>query len=168
MTVTHIVAVSENNVIGKDLKLPWHLPNDMKLFKNKTWGLPVVMGRKTFASLGMKALKGRLNIVVTRQDGLEAEDVEVVNSIEAALALCARENYKEVMIIGGGEMYVQTLAIASKLYITRVATTLEGDTFYPTLSENEWTLEFVEHFEKDERHAFDYRFETWVRHKDIV
>ncbi len=163
MVITHIVAVSTNNIIGKDFALLWTLPNDMKHFKNKTWALPVVMGRKTFYSLGNTPLNGRLNIVITRQKDFTAEGIGVVSDIEAAIELCQKENYKEVMIIGGGEIYKQTLPITNKIYLTRVHTTIEGDTSYPELDPTEWQLEFEENFNADAKHAFGYSFQTWKR-----
>ena len=163
MVITHIVAVSINNIIGKDFALLWTLPNDMKHFKNKTWALPVVMGRKTFYSLGNTPLNGRLNIVITRQKDFTAEGIGVVSDIEAAIELCQKEDYKEVMIIGGGEIYKQTLPITNKIYLTRVHTTIEGDTSYPELDPTEWQLEFEENFSADAKHAFGYSFQTWKR-----
>ena len=163
MTITHIVAASTNNVIGKDNQLLWTLPNDMKHFKNKTWALPVVMGRKTFISLNSKPLNGRVNIVITRQQDFKAEGITVVQDIDAAIAYCKHEDYNEVMIIGGGEIYKQTLPITNKIYLTRVHTIVEGDTSYPELNLNEWYLEFEENFDADAKHAFGYSFQTWKR-----
>lgn len=163
MIVSHIVAASTNNIIGKDFALLWTLPNDMKHFKNKTWALPVVMGRKTFYSLGNTPLNGRLNIVITRQQDYTAEGIVVVPDIKAAIALCKKEDYNEVMIIGGGEIYNQTLPITNKVYLTRVHTTIEGDTSYPELPPNEWHLEFEENFNPDAKHAYGYSFQTWGR-----
>ncbi len=163
MIVSHIVAASTNNIIGKDFALLWTLPNDMKHFKNKTWALPVVMGRKTFYSLGNTPLNGRLNIVITRQQDYTAEGIVVVPDIDAAIALCKKEDYNEVMIIGGGEIYNQTLPITNKVYLTRVHTTIEGDTSYPELPPNEWHLEFEENFNPDAKHAYGYSFQTWQR-----
>jgi dihydrofolate reductase len=163
MTLTHIVAASTNNVIGKDYQLLWTLPNDMKHFKNKTWALPVVMGRKTFFSLGSKPLNGRLNVVITNQKDFVAEGVKVVQDIDAAIAYCKQEDYKEIMIIGGGQIYKQTLPIANKIYLTRVHTIVEGDTYYPELNPDEWYLEFEENFDADAKHAFGYSFQTWKR-----
>ena len=163
MTITHIVAASTNNVIGKDFALLWTLPNDMRHFKNKTWALPVVMGRKTFFSLGNTPLNGRKNIVVTRQTGLEATGITVVNDINAAIALCKQEDYNEMMVIGGGEIYKQTLPIANKIYLTRVHTIVEGDTSYPELNPNEWEMKFEENFASDAKHDYAYSFQTWER-----
>ena len=163
MTITHIVAASTNNVIGKDFALLWTLPNDMRHFKNKTWALPVVMGRKTFFSLGNTPLNGRLNIVITRQKDFEAKGITVVGDIDTAIALCKQEDYNEMMIIGGGEIYKQTLPIANRIYLTRVHTIVEGDTSYPELPLDEWNLAFEENFEADAKHAHAYSFQTWER-----
>jgi len=163
MIITQIVAASTNNVIGKNYQLLWNLPNDMKHFKNKTWALPVVMGRKTFFSLDSKPLNGRLNVVITNQDDFIAEGVKVVRDIDAAITFCKQEQYNEIMIIGGGQIYKQTLPITNKIYLTRVHTLVEGDTSYPELSLNEWELAFEENFEADSKHAFAYSFQTWKR-----
>ena len=109
MTISLVVAASENNVIGKNNQLLWHLPKDMKFFKNVTWAMPVVMGRKTFESMGSKPLSGRKNIVITRKPGWNAEGVSVVSSVDAAAALAEGMNYKEIFIIGGGEIYLIAL-----------------------------------------------------------
>ena len=163
MIITQIVAASTNNVIGKNYQLLWNLPNDMKHFKNKTWAMPVVMGRKTFYSLESKPLNGRLNVVISHQPDFVAEGVTVVPDIDAAIAFCKQEQFNEIMIIGGGQIYQQTLPIANKIYLTRVHTVVEGDTSYPELNLNEWHLEFEEHFAADSKHAFAYSFQTWKR-----
>jgi dihydrofolate reductase len=160
VTINIVVAASENNVIGKNNRLLWNLPNDMKFFKNTTWAMPVIMGRKTFDSLG-KALTGRTNIVVTTKTGFTAPDAIVVNNLEAALEAARATDALEAYIIGGGEIYRQTLPVCDRVYLTRVHTTLEGDTFFPELSPAEWTLHSVLHFPADEKHAFPYSFEVW-------
>jgi len=163
MTITQIVAASTNQVIGKHGKLLWSLPNDILFFKNKTWGLPIVMGRKTFNSLGSKPLKGRQNIVITRQPNYNAKGIIIQPSLEAAIAYCEQEDFKEIMIIGGGEIYKESLPITNKVYLTRVHAEFEGDTYYPLLSPDEWTLSFEENFEPDAKHAQAYSFQTWTR-----
>src|SRR5688500_2638885 len=102
--ISFLLAASENNVIGKDNKLPWHLPSDLKYFKNLTWGMPVVMGRKTFESFG-KPLSGRRNIVISRNNEWKAEGVEIANSIEKAVASAQQSAVNEIFIIGGGEIF---------------------------------------------------------------
>lgn len=137
MPISLIAALSENNVIGKDNKLPWHLPEDLKYFKMKTLGKPVIMGRKTLASMNYKPLKERKNIVLTRSDDFTIEGCFIVHSIDEAL-LEAKENEEEVMVIGGSEIFKLFLPMATRLYLTRVHQTLEGDSFFPTISWSEW------------------------------
>ena len=163
MQIIQIVAASTNNAIGKEYKLLWHLPNDMKWFKNKTWALPVVMGRKTFKSMHNKPMDGRLNIVITKQQNFEAPGATVVNSIEAAIEFCKQQAYNEVMIIGGGEIYKQSLPLTTKIYLTRVDTIVEGDTYYPELDTTEWQLSFEDKQPADAKHAYAYNFQTWIR-----
>jgi dihydrofolate reductase len=163
MQIIQIVAVSNNNVIGKDYGLLWSLPNDMRWFKNKTWALPVIMGRKTFKSLGHKPMNGRLNVVITRQADFKAEGATVVANIEDAIAFCKAQNYKEIMIIGGGEIYKQSLPFTDKIYLTRVDATVEGDTHYPELDSNQWQLAFEDKHPADAKHAYAYNFQTWIR-----
>src|SRR5918993_5934110 len=114
MVISFLLAASENNVIGKDNKLPWHLPNDLKYFKNLTWGMPVVMGRKTFESFG-KPLGGRRNIVITRNTDWKVEGVEVANSIEKAVETAKEGAVKEIFIIGGGEVFKTFLPNAHRI-----------------------------------------------------
>ncbi|UEG51221.1 dihydrofolate reductase [Ferruginibacter lapsinanis] len=162
MTISFVVAASENNAIGKDNQLLWHLPNDMRFFKNTTWGSVVIMGRKSFESMG-KALKGRINIVITRQDNWQAEDTIVAKDLQDALKKAEATNCKEIFIIGGGEIYKQSLGIADKIYLTRVHTRIDGDTFFPELDQAQWELVSKEDFKKDEKHLYDYSFQILVR-----
>ena len=143
-----IAAVSENGVIGHDGDMPWRLPQDLKWFRKNTMGKPVIMGRKTWASIG-KALPGRANIIITRSEdfALSQElgaDVYVVHSLEAGLEraqICARESgASEICIIGGGEIYRQTLDRAQRLYMTRVMASLDGDTVFPPIDSQNWTI----------------------------
>ena len=114
MKITLVVAASQNNAIGKDNQLLWHLPKDMRFFKNTTWGMPILMGRKTFESLGSKLLPGRLNIILTQQKNLVLEGAVVVNSIQEAIKVAAEQDYKELMVIGGGQVYQEALPLAQK------------------------------------------------------
>ncbi|HMX37989.1 MAG TPA: dihydrofolate reductase, partial [Ferruginibacter sp.] len=134
-----IVAAAENNAIGKNNQLLWHLPNDLKFFKNTTWGMPVIMGRKTFESVN-KPLPGRFNIVITRQPGWKAEGVVVASDLNDALRKAEETNCNEIFIIGGGEIYNQAFPMAGKIYLTRVHAELEGDTFFPALDPRQWQL----------------------------
>ncbi|ULQ56856.1 dihydrofolate reductase [Flavihumibacter rivuli] len=162
MIISIVVAVSENQVIGKDNQLLWHLPNDMKFFKNTTWAMPVIMGRKTFESLG-KPLNGRTNIVITSNADYRPEGVFVVNSLEAALEVAAKTDALEAFVIGGGEIYRQFLPLTHKVYLTRVHTAIDGDTFFPELPEAEWVLHSRLDFPADQKHAHAYSFLVYDR-----
>ncbi|MFT5419816.1 MAG: dihydrofolate reductase [Candidatus Endobugula sp.] len=141
MTLSIIVAMANNRAIGKDNQLLWHLPEDLKYFKRITMGKPIVMGRKTFESIG-RPLPGRLNIVITRQTDWTHEGVKVVHSIDDALRLAEAQSLidgkDEVMVIGGAEIYKTALAQADRIYLTRVDTEIEGDAFFPEVDEKQW------------------------------
>jgi len=158
--ISLIVAAAENNAIGKNNQLLWHLPNDLKFFKNTTWGMPVIMGRKTFESVN-KPLPGRFNIVITRQADWKADGVIVASDLQDALKKAAETNCKEFFIIGGGEIYKQAFQLADKIYLTRVHTEIEGDTFFPVIDESKWQQDSIQEFTADEKHAFAYSFQTW-------
>ena len=157
-----IVAASSNNAIGKNNQLLWHLPNDLKFFKNTTWGFPVIMGRKTFEAVN-KPLPGRTNIVITRKQDWEAIGVKRASDLAGAVEIAAQTNAKQLFIIGGGEIYAQALPMADTIYLTRVHTIMEGDTFFPALDESQWELFSNDDFSADEKHAFDYSFQLWKR-----
>lgn len=161
MTKSLVVAASENNAIGKNNQLLWHLPNDLKFFKNTTWGMPVIMGRKTFESVN-KPLPGRFNIVITRQQDWQADGVIVAADLDDALQKAAETNCKEAFIIGGGEIFKQSMDIADKIYLTRVHANIEGDTFFPAIDESKWQLNSNQDFPADEKHAFAYSFQIWI------
>lgn len=165
MLISLIVAASENNAIGNNNQLLWHLPNDMKFFKNTTWGMPVIMGRKTYLSMAAEPLPGRYNIVITRQadHGIHRDDVWVVSSVEEALAKAAETDCKEAFIAGGGQIYRLFLSLAHKIYMTRVHALLEGDTFFPPINEQQWKKVYNLDFPADDRHAYAYSFQTWIR-----
>ena len=165
MIISFVVAASENNVIGKDNRLPWRLPNDLKFFKNTTWGMPVIMGRKTFESFG-KILAGRTNIVITRRDGWNEAGVIAVKSLEEALHAAEATDAKEAFIIGGGEIYRQSFDRADKIYITRVHAQLEGDAFFPEINEAQWQLFSNLDCPADDKHAYPYSFQLWKRKID--
>lgn len=162
MTISLIVAAASNNAIGKDGKMPWHLPNDMKHFKNITWGMPVVMGRKTFESLG-KPLPGRKNIVISRQPAWKAEGVVVVKNMEDALFVAKQSDANEVMVIGGGEIYRAMMDKARRIYLTRVEAEPEADTFFPSIDPAQWYLVNQKNHEADEKNAFNHSFQVWER-----
>jgi dihydrofolate reductase len=161
MTISLVVAAATNNVIGKDNQLLWKLPNDMRFFKNVTWGMPVIMGRKTFESLA-EPLKGRKNIVLSRQ-AAEAEGAVLVKSLDDALFLARQMDVKEVMVVGGGEIYIQAMEKARRIYMTRVDAEPEGDTYFPAIDPKKWRLVRQEDHEADEKHAYNYSFQVWDR-----
>lgn len=134
-----LVAMAKNRVIGRNNKLPWHLPADLKHFKFLTMGQTIVMGRKTYESIG-KPLPGRTNIIITRQTGYEVPGAIVVNSIDDALLTCkeTRSINAENFIIGGEELYRQTLKICQRIYITEIQRDFEGDAYFPAFDPNEW------------------------------
>jgi len=162
MMLSQVVAAAENNAIGKNNELLWRLPNDSKFFKNTTWGMPVIMGRKTFDSLG-KPLAGRTNIIITRQKDWQPEGAFVVHDIKEAMAVAAKTDAKEAFIIGGGEIYRQTLPITQRVYLTRVHATIDGDAFFPEMNKADWELLSQLDFTADEKHAYDYSFQVWQR-----
>ena len=162
MTISLVVAASENNAIGKNNQLIWHLPNDLKFFKNTTWGFPVIMGRKSFESVN-KPLPGRTNIVITTNLDWKVETVIVVKNLKDAIQKAAETNSKQIFIIGGGEIYKQSMDIADSIYITRVHADLEGDTFFPEIDKSKWKLTSNQDFEADEKHAYSYSFQIWEK-----
>lgn len=161
-TLSHLVAASENNVIGVDNGLPWKLSNDFKYFKNKTWSMPIIMGRHTFESM-KKDLPGRINIVLTRKKDWYPKNIFVVETIEEAILKAKECDTKEIFIIGGGEIFRQTLPLINRVYLTRVHAVIEGDTSYPELNKNEWELVKSNSFPADEKNNYPYTFEVWER-----
>lgn len=168
MILSAIVAMSENNAIGVDNDLPWRLPDDLKFFKRTTIGSPVLMGRKTFESLG-SPLKGRLNIVLSRSKELQLpEGVLLYDDLKDAIARLEEEGTEEGFIIGGGKIYEQSLPLLDRLYITRVHTELENaDTFFPHVDHAHWKLSWKEEHATDEKHAHAFTFQKWDRIRQI-
>jgi dihydrofolate reductase len=162
MTISFIVAASENNVIGKNNKLPWHLPTDMKYFKNVTWGMPVIMGRKSFEALG-KPLRGRTNFVISRNKNWNADGVQVVHSIDQGITLASQTDSKEIFIIGGGEIFHAAMPSADRIYRTLVHENFEGDAFFPEIPEEEWELVSNRECGPDEKNAYALSFQVWER-----
>ncbi|WP_045406134.1 type 3 dihydrofolate reductase [Vibrio jasicida] len=154
MIISMIAAMADNRIIGKDNQMPWHLPADFAWFKRCTMGKPVVMGRKTYESIG-RPLPGRLNIVISRDTSLSIEGVTTVTSIEQALEVAG--DSEEVMIIGGGAIYAACLAIANKLYVTHIEAEIEGDTQFPDWG-NEFKETYTEAYQADEKNAYNMRF----------
>jgi dihydrofolate reductase len=162
MILSLLLAADENNVIGKDNRLPWHLPNDLKYFKNLTWGMPILMGRKTFESIG-KPLPGRKNIVITRSQDWQKDGVEVVHSTEEAVAIAQESDIKEIFIIGGAEIFNSILPQANRVYLTRIHHQFEGDVFFPELNKNEWQLKNQKFCAADDKNAYPHAFQVWER-----
>ncbi|MFD2871107.1 dihydrofolate reductase [Mucilaginibacter ximonensis] len=159
MTISIVVAISENHAIGKDNQLLWHLPKDLKHFKEITTGGTVIMGRKTYDSVG-KPLPNRRNIIITRQQ-IEIAGCEVANSLQAALDLC--RDHKEVFIVGGAEIYKQAMPLTDRIYLTIVHENFEGDTYFPEIKPDTWKeTERTDH-EADEKNAFPFSFITLER-----
>jgi len=160
-TITFIVAVAENGVIGRNVDLPWHLRTDLKRFKTLTWGKPMIMGRKTWISIG-KALPGRETIVVTRDPDFTAEGAHVVHSVEAAMeraqAFAVELNADEITVVGGGDIFRQLMPVADRIHLTLVHAEPEGDAFFPLPDDTEWIEESRAHHEPGEGddHAFDF------------
>ena len=161
MRVSLIVAVSENGVIGKDNDLIWHLPKDMKFFKDTTKGHHVIMGRKNFESIPHKfrPLPNRTNVIVTRQSGYIAEDCIVVNSVEESIEVAKKNGDTEPFIIGGGQIYKVALEnnLIERIYLTRIHHAFEGDTFFQNLSED-WKVIARDDCKADEKNKYDYSF----------
>ena len=161
MSITMIWAMDEQRLIGKDNGMPWHLPNDMKFFRENTKGKTVVMGRKTYDSLN-GALPKRRNLVLTRNPEWCTDDAEVISDITSVLELAQDE---EVMIIGGAQIYNLFMPYADKLLVTRIAETFEGDEHFPEYDERVWELEWEEPGIVDEKNEYDHLFQSFVRKK---
>lgn len=158
--ITLIAAAAENNALGKDNQLVWHLPDDFKRFKQITSGHYIIMGRKTFESFP-KPLPNRTHVIITRQKNYTVDDCIVVNSIEEAIKVCPKN--EEVFIIGGADIYNQSIDFAEKIELTRVHANFEADAFFPEINLNNWKLTFEEKHTQDEKHNFDFTFQTFVK-----
>ncbi|MGR5303924.1 type 3 dihydrofolate reductase [Vibrio mediterranei] len=154
MIISMIAAMADNRVIGKDNQMPWHLPADFIWFKKCTMGKPVIMGRKTYESIG-RPLPGRQNIVVSRNSELRIDGVETVTSLEQALSLV--NDVEEAMIIGGGSFYEHCMPMANKLYLTYIDANVDGDTQFPDWGED-WKQVHSEQYQADEKNAYDMQF----------
>jgi len=166
-----IVATADNNVIGKDNTMPWHLPADLAYFKKVTLGKPIIMGRKTFESIG-RALPGRRNIIISRDEsykpqGKGADSVDTVTSVEQALALVdgsdGTEAVKEIMVIGGGAIYKHCLPKADRLYVTHIKANIDGDTHFPNYDDSSWNKVASEVKSSDEKNAYQLDFCVYDR-----
>lgn len=158
-----IAAKSDNNVIGKENDLVWHMPADLKFFMNKTKGHFVIMGRKTFESLG-KPLPGRPTIIITRNKDYQVEGCWVVDSIDKAFQVAEKENQQDVFILGGAQIYDKTINIADKMFITEIQSTFDGDAFFPSINEEIWKEVAREQHQPDEKNKHPYAF---VEYKNI-
>jgi dihydrofolate reductase len=161
--ISMIVAMAKNRAIGKDNQLLWHLPADLQYFKRITMGKPILMGRKTYQSIG-RPLPGRVNIVVSRDKTFAPEGVVVVRSIEQALK--AASEHDDVMIIGGSSFYEQMLPMTDMLYVTQVHQPFEADAFFPELNSQDWEKIAEEYNEPDEKNKLSYSFQTFKRVKN--
>jgi len=159
--ISLIAAVDRNLAIGRDNAMPWHLPDDFKYFKQQTMGKPVVMGRKTFESIGGRPLPGRRNYILSRQSNLQLPGVEVFH--EMASLLQALQAEEEVMIMGGEQIYRQFLPLAHRLYLTEVATEIDADAHFPSFDQTQWQEISRQPHPKDARHAFDFDFVQYQR-----
>ena len=160
MILSLIVAKSKNNVIGKNNQLPWHLPADLKHFKNITMGKPIIMGRKTFESIG-RPLPGRRNIIITRNKNYAVEGCDIFHSIDDALN--ALKDEVEVMIIGGATLYAQTIERASRLYLTEVDVDIAGDVFFSSPDSTKWQLVSEQKCPIDQKNQYAYCFQVWEK-----
>ncbi len=160
MTITLIAAAAENNALGKDNQMVWHLPDDFKRFKKLTTGHCIIMGRKTLESMN-GPLPNRTNIIITRQKDYTYEGCTIVHSLDEALKACPQD--EEVFVIGGGEIYKQAIDKADKIELTRVHTTVEADAYFPEIDTDKWQLTNEEYHPKDEKHKLDFTYRTWVR-----
>jgi len=157
MIISLIAAMAQNRVIGKQNQLPWHLPADLKHFKSITMDKPIVMGRKTFESIG-KALPGRQNIIITRDKNFQAENCTIVHSLDEAFEIT--KDQEEVMVIGGASIYEQALPKTQRIYLTLIHENIEGDTYFPEWNNNEWKETSKETFEPNEKNQYKYSFIT--------
>ncbi len=155
-----IAAAAENNALGKENQLVWHLPDDFKRFKELTSGHHIIMGRKTFESFP-KPLPNRTHVVITRQKDYAPDGCIVVNSMEEAIEICPKN--EDIYIIGGGEIYGLGMPFAAKIELTRVHDTFDADAFFPEIDSNKWDLVTQEFHSKDERHNYDFSFQTYIK-----
>ncbi|MCW8833479.1 MAG: type 3 dihydrofolate reductase [Colwellia sp.] len=165
-TLSMIVATADNNIIGKDNDMPWHLPADLAYFKKVTLGKPIIMGRKTYESIG-RPLPGRRNIVISRDESYQAQGIDTVTSVEQALAMFDGSNgseaVDEIMVIGGGAIYQHCLPKADRLYVTHINAKIDGDTQFPQYDDGSWQKVSSEHRHSDEENAYDLDFCVYQR-----
>lgn len=162
MRINSIAAMDRNRVIGLNNDLAWSLPDDFQYFKNKTLGHPIIMGRNTFEALG-RPLPKRENIVISRREALPIRGANVVHSLEEALAWVQKMEVAEAFVIGGGQIYAQSMPWVDRLYLTFIDGTFEGDTYFPQVDYSQWKLIHEAHHPVDERHAYPFRYTVWDR-----
>mgnify|MGYP006421011329 CR=1 FL=1 len=162
MRINSIAALDKNRVIGLNNDLAWSLPDDFQYFKNKTLGHPIIMGKNTYLALG-KPLPRRRNIIISHQKDYQVEGAEVVGGLEEALALVTGLGVDDAFVIGGGQIYAQSLPWVDRLYLTFIDGEFEGDTYFPELDYTQWRLIHEEHHPVDERHAYPFRYTVWDR-----
>jgi len=159
MIIAAIVAIDLNHAIGKNNQLLWHLPADLKFFKHTTMGCPIIMGRKTYQSIG-KLLPGRKNIIITRNEDFKIEGAEIYQSLNDAISECDSE---KVFVIGGAEIYTLAMPMIKELYITIVKNKFDADTFFSKINTSQFNLVWEDCHEADEKNKFDYCFQKWIR-----
>ncbi len=159
MILSAIVATDLNSAIGNNNKLLCHLPADLQFFKKTTMGAPILMGRKTYESIG-RVLPGRKNIIISRRTDYRVEGAEIYHSIESAIASCKEE---KVFVIGGAEIYNQSFPFLKEIYRTLIQSRFEADTYFPEISNSEWKLDWEECHEADEKNKFGFCFQRWVK-----
>lgn len=157
--ISLLVAMDKNRLIGKDNQLPWHLPADLAYFKKVTMGHPIIMGRKTFESIG-RPLPGRTNIILTRNKNYEMEGCEVIHSIDDVQKMDEQMN-EEIFVIGGAEIFKEVLPFADRLYITKIEEVFEGDTFFPEINYDQWKEISVEQGVTDEKNPYTYAYHVY-------
>lgn len=160
--ISFLVAMDQNNVIGYNNDIPWHLPRDLRFFRELTTGHTIIMGRKTYDSIG-KPLPNRRNVVITRQNVELPDEVEVIHDLNTLYEWHKENPHEELFVIGGGNIFKQVLPHADRMYITLIEDTFEGDTYFPDFPEEEWTLTEKEKGEKDEKNPYDYYFLQYDR-----
>lgn len=164
MQLSLVVAIAEDGAIGRNGTLPWHLPADLRFFKQMTMGKTIIMGRRTWESLNRKALPGRLNIVLSRNPLELPEGVLYAPDLDSALKLAESNGYEEASVIGGASLFQEAAARADLMYITQVETTVpDADTFFPEIDLNGWKVEWEERHSADEKNKYNFTFQRWVK-----
>lgn len=160
--ISLLYAMDKNRLIGKNNELPWHLPQDLAYFKRVTMGHTIVMGRKTFDSIG-KPLPGRENIIITRDTSFTCNGCKVIHSINELLNLSREKNNEELFVIGGAEIFKEILPFSDRLYVTNIHHEFDGDTYFPITNDAEWKLISKEPGKKDEKNPYDYEFVVYEK-----